>query len=63
MTGPEHYKAAEQDIDLANGASLDDGWAQFYMARAQVHATLARAAATWDAPMATRMGSWSEALS
>ena len=45
MTGPEHYAEAEKDIDRANGATIDDGLAAFFLARAQVHAALALAAA------------------
>lgn len=43
MTGPEHYKYAEHLIAVANQAS--DGIA-LTLAEAQVHATLALAAAT-----------------
>jgi hypothetical protein len=46
MTGPEHYQEAERDIDRANNESVADGFAQFYITRAQVHATLALASAT-----------------
>jgi hypothetical protein len=43
MTGPEHYQAAE---DLLSQPWLDDPHARSFIARAQVHATLALAAAT-----------------
>ena len=43
MTGPEHYKEAERLIDLADEGAAD--W-QPLAAEAQVHATLALAAAT-----------------
>jgi hypothetical protein len=46
-TGPEHYREAQSHLDLA--AEQDDfGGAQetYYLRRAQVHATLALAAAT-----------------
>ncbi len=50
MTGPEHYKAAERLVahsqshtDQGNGA--DDKIAELAAAQAQVHATLALAAA------------------
>lgn len=49
MNGPQHYREAERDIDRANNESIADGFAQFLIARAQVHATLALAAATMDA--------------
>jgi hypothetical protein len=44
MTGPEHYQKAEECLKKANGSLSPeyDG----YVARAQVHATLALAAAT-----------------
>jgi hypothetical protein len=48
MTGPEHYGNAESDLD--NAARADDKGhhedAMFWLAAAQVHATLALAAAT-----------------
>ena len=47
MTGPEHYREAEKDIELANnvgpGLPAEE---TFFLARAQVHATLAAASAT-----------------
>lgn len=46
MTGQEHYRAAEDDIGLANRTNpeaVDDQ--RYFLARAQVHATLALAAA------------------
>ncbi|GAA3441030.1 hypothetical protein [Planomonospora venezuelensis] len=44
MTGPEHYRAAEEYLEKARGSMLPqyDG----YVTRAQAHATLALAAAT-----------------
>jgi hypothetical protein len=44
MTGPEHYREAEEDMAAMNGKSPDG--VQALLARAQVHATLALAAAT-----------------
>lgn len=44
MNGPGHYVCAELRISDAYGAAPDD--ALFLMAEAQVHATLALAAAT-----------------
>lgn len=44
MTGPEHYRAAEEDMAAMNGKSPEG--VQALLARAQVHATLALAAAT-----------------
>jgi hypothetical protein len=52
-SGPEHYREAEKDIDRANQESIADGFAAFIIARAQVHATLALAAATVDAARTT----------
>ena len=44
MNGPDHYLCAERRISEAYAAPPDD--AAFLMAEAQVHATLAVAAAT-----------------
>ena len=44
MTGPEHYRAAEKDIDAVPG--VDNADLPMLLARTQVHATLALAAAT-----------------
>lgn len=44
MTGPGHYREAERLGSLAQGQDLI--WAMFTMAQAQMHATLALAAAT-----------------
>ena len=44
MNGPDHYRYAELRISEAHRASPD--YAPFLMAEAQVHATLALAAAT-----------------
>lgn len=44
MNGPDHYRCAEQRISDAYRAAPND--AAFLMAEAQVHATLALAAAT-----------------
>ena len=47
MTGPEHYQAAENDLQEASRFhnSEDPDRAEYYLAKAQVHATLAQAAA------------------
>ena len=39
MTGPEHYREAEQRLDQAHGT--DPEHAAYLVAKAQVHATLA----------------------
>ena len=44
MNGPDHYLCAERRVSEAYRAAPDD--AAFLMAEAQVHATLALAAAT-----------------
>lgn len=54
MTGPEHYREAEKILDILNeerdpeewALSVKDGDVAVAMAAAQVHATLALAAAT-----------------
>ena len=59
MTGPEHYKHAEsllESADIAAGQYEEHGWqskldmAHALTAEAQVHATLALAAAAVTAP-------------
>lgn len=44
MTGPEHYREAEQLAAQAH--TVDQEYAMYLVAKAQVHATLALAAAT-----------------
>lgn len=50
MTGPEHYAVAEELLEMAgeNPASVEDAYVHehYLLAKAQVHATLAAAAAT-----------------
>lgn len=43
MNGPEHYRMAEQLADQAH--AVDPDYAAYLVAKAQVHATLALAAA------------------
>lgn len=74
MTGPEHYKAAERLADRANHFTYGDGAdpvvGAALAAEAQVHATLALAAATAEL-IAQQTGAdpgpiraaWSEAIS
>ena len=52
MNGPEHYRRAESLMSAAEQSEKDGMWnrAGGHVARAQVHATLALAAATIDAP-------------
>lgn len=44
MNGPDHYREAKQDVDRANARPMG-GEAEYMLARAQVHATLALTAA------------------
>jgi hypothetical protein len=46
MNGPQHYAAAEDLLGKSNTVSIDDGWAPLVAQQAQIHATLALAAAT-----------------
>lgn len=48
MNGPQHYREAEKILDLAEESHLDYGneWYANAVGAAQVHATLALAAAT-----------------
>jgi hypothetical protein len=46
MTGPEHYKTAEAALERATDAIIGSHEETYHLARAQVHATLALAAAT-----------------
>ena len=48
MTGPEHYREAERDIAAMNGKG--HAAVNVLLAKAQVHATLALAAAAVTAP-------------
>lgn len=45
MNGPDHYRKAEQLLDLAKYSELGSDEERFQLAAAQVHATLALAAA------------------
>lgn len=44
-TGPEHYQAAELLLDMASNDELGSDAEIYHVAKAQVHATLAHAAA------------------
>lgn len=46
MTGPEHYGQAENLLGLADRSPMGSDEERFYLGGAQVHATLALAAAT-----------------
>jgi hypothetical protein len=64
MTGPEHYKAAEADLAEMPGKSIPGVTA--LLARAQVHATLALAAASalgaWSSMDLVDRAEWEDAL-
>lgn len=44
MNGPDHYREAENDLEYADNRPMGEE-ADFFLARAQVHATLAQTAA------------------
>jgi hypothetical protein len=46
MTGPEHYRMAEQALDAIASGGMDGAMAAQLVVRAQVNATVALAAAT-----------------
>ncbi|WP_326646099.1 hypothetical protein OG884_15720 [Streptosporangium sp. NBC_01755] len=46
MSGPEHYGQAEHLLGLADRSPMGGDEERFYLGAAQVHATLALAAAT-----------------
>jgi hypothetical protein len=46
MTGPEHYREAETQLELAAGSEGGSHTERYALAAAQVHATLALVAAT-----------------
>ena len=46
MTGPEHYQEAETKLQMAKEREPGSDGERYYLAAAQVHATLAQAAAT-----------------
>jgi hypothetical protein len=56
MTGPEHYRAAELWIESAAAIEESDpAESSRHLQRAQVHATLANAAATMELAFAHRV--------
>jgi len=46
MSGPDHYGQAEELLSLADRSPMGSDEERFYLGAAQVHATLALAAAT-----------------
>lgn len=71
MTGPEHYREAERLIERAHGIEPELPVSGTTIALAQVHATLALAAATAEPVVQAPAGpgdrsiqrAWSEAIS
>jgi hypothetical protein len=67
MTGPEHYGHAEALLDMASDDEIGSDMERYHVAKAQVHATLALAAATAvgcsteDGPPARDWDAWREA--
>jgi hypothetical protein len=67
MTGPEHYREAKKHLADAAGIETDghdDSTSAWHQRQAQVHATLAAAAATAEAftPFDRNNQIWREAL-
>lgn len=56
MTGPEHYREAEKFLKFASGYEAGSASATDAVAEAQVHATLALAAATAMQPSRYAVG-------
>jgi hypothetical protein len=67
MTGPEHYKEAERLLATLPKSTAGGAYERALLDEAQVHATLALAAATIDAAYGdlavTTAEAWSEARS
>jgi len=63
MNGPEHYAAAERCLDYVNEAEGHEARIEAF-AEAQVHASLALAAVTWDAALAegVTLTAWAQVL-
>lgn len=70
MNGAEHYREAEKLLHKSQTVSTEDGYAQLIVAEAQVHATLALAAAQaqrvidygFDHPDIAAAGNWHAAI-
>lgn len=65
MTGPEHYRKAEEQLKEASEAPEGGSVENFLLASAQVHATLALAAVTAHHMVATSVDDreeWSKAI-
>lgn len=61
-SGPDHYKAAEDLLTEAAIAAPGSDEEMSAVAAAQVHASLAQAAATMDAANGTHIRDWSHAI-
>lgn len=62
MNGPEHYTDAERAVQHAKETKVGSAEERFHLDIAQVHATLALAAAVADAGGLTGTGPWSKAV-
>lgn len=62
MNGPEHYAEAERLLATADASSTPDNAAAFLVSIAQVHATLALAAATAESESEVLSAAWAGAL-
>ena len=66
MTGPEHYQQAEMILTQVknghtpDGITIDSGNVAVFLARAQVHATLAQAAATGLSNTTSAIAEWTQ---
>lgn len=60
MTGPEHYRYAEILLDEAGDAENGSDHERYLVAKAQVHATLAVAAATALGSADLPSGDWDD---
>jgi hypothetical protein len=63
MTGPEHYQAAEDNMYAADEAPAGSKDEWYAIAAAQVHATLAQAAAIIDIYRGQVTAEWVESVS
>ena len=65
MRAVDHYAEAEKALDRSHREPIDDGTAGYYLARAQVHATLALAGATamqaYSTAQDAELDDWAEA--
>jgi hypothetical protein len=61
VTGPEHYRKAEQLLEASEAAGGEDGWRPVrYIQLASVHATLALAAGTVLGASPAEVRAWAD---